>query len=392
VVALNPNSGVVVTASVRRPAARKRAMRSLSAGLGMDGTNRLPARDATPVGGDHEVLDRERYAGERRVGGPADERLRERLDDGVELAVGGDERRPRDVEDFGLGDLAGADGLREGGRVQLGVLVELHALQPPPSCRSAQYVRRPILRSGALQGKLLRMLRGMERAIGLVAARAAAPLAPAERAAEVLDGLRALVPYDCAALSAWDAAAGTYRPLAHVGYPDAVLSAVHGARFREELRAFGIIDGRGPVRIKDLPCDPASVATVAEVLWPAGLREGMTLVLYADGRHVGVLNLSTATAAHPTDEECRAVGLLAGALGAVAGVCAPVGAYGLTRRELQVLTLVAEARTNAEIAERLVVTRRTVTTHVEHILAKLGASSRTEAAVRAVREGLLVAL
>ena len=64
--------------------------------------------------------------------------------------------------------------------------------------------------------------------------------------------------------------------------------------------------------------------------------------------------------------------------------------YRLTARELDVLTLIARGCTNGEIAERLVVARGTVRTHVERVLDKLGATTRTEAAVRAIAEGLLV--
>jgi DNA-binding CsgD family transcriptional regulator len=61
----------------------------------------------------------------------------------------------------------------------------------------------------------------------------------------------------------------------------------------------------------------------------------------------------------------------------------------LTPRELDVLTLVASGRSNRQIAEALVVSVATVNTHVEHVLAKLEAPTRTACAVRASREGLL---
>ncbi|WP_137815216.1 ATP-binding protein [Gandjariella thermophila] len=52
----------------------------------------------------------------------------------------------------------------------------------------------------------------------------------------------------------------------------------------------------------------------------------------------------------------------------------------LTRRETQIAELIAEGLTNKEIAARLVISQRTVETHVEHILTKLGFSSRTQVA------------
>ena len=63
---------------------------------------------------------------------------------------------------------------------------------------------------------------------------------------------------------------------------------------------------------------------------------------------------------------------------------------GLTSRELQVLGLLVEGWANRRMAVALFVTERTVASHIEHILAKLAASSRTLAAVRALRQGLYV--
>lgn len=64
-------------------------------------------------------------------------------------------------------------------------------------------------------------------------------------------------------------------------------------------------------------------------------------------------------------------------------------AQSLTPREREVITLVAEGRTNREIGKRLGVAERTARTHVSNILAKLGLASRTQAAMWAVREGLV---
>ena len=60
----------------------------------------------------------------------------------------------------------------------------------------------------------------------------------------------------------------------------------------------------------------------------------------------------------------------------------------LTGREMDVLRLVAEGRTNAEIAEALVIGVGTVRTHVSNILGKLHLANRTQAALYALREGL----
>jgi DNA-binding NarL/FixJ family response regulator len=61
----------------------------------------------------------------------------------------------------------------------------------------------------------------------------------------------------------------------------------------------------------------------------------------------------------------------------------------LTARELEVLRLVGAGRANKQIAAELGISERTARTHVSNILAKLGLSSRTQAALWAAREGLV---
>lgn len=61
----------------------------------------------------------------------------------------------------------------------------------------------------------------------------------------------------------------------------------------------------------------------------------------------------------------------------------------LTRREMEVLTHIVEGHTNKRIADELSISYETVKEHVQHLLKKIGVTDRTQAAVWAIRSGIL---
>lgn len=71
------------------------------------------------------------------------------------------------------------------------------------------------------------------------------------------------------------------------------------------------------------------------------------------------------------------------------GAAKAPGPSPLSLRELDVLRLVVEGLSNQEIADKLILSVETVKTHMRHIMEKLAVSDRTQAAVKAMREGLL---
>ena len=84
-----------------------------------------------------------------------------------------------------------------------------------------------------------------------------------------------------------------------------------------------------------------------------------------------------------------AVGAVLTAAGHDAVVVRKTAPAGLTDREIEVLRLVADGCTNAQVARRLVISRRTAEHHVQHIYTKLGVSSRAAAALFAMEHDLL---
>ena len=71
------------------------------------------------------------------------------------------------------------------------------------------------------------------------------------------------------------------------------------------------------------------------------------------------------------------------------GVTREIQAEGLTERELDVIRLVAQGCSNHEIAQKLVISQKTVKTHVSNILGKLHLEDRTQLAIYALKKGLV---
>jgi DNA-binding CsgD family transcriptional regulator len=120
---------------------------------------------------------------------------------------------------------------------------------------------------------------------------------------------------------------------------------------------------------------------LAEALLSTGHREQATVA--ARAAHATAVRLG----AEPLRVALEALARR-GRLDLGAGVPAERGLAGLTPRELEVLRLLVEGRSNRQIAEQLFISGKTASVHVTNIMAKLGVHSRLEAAAMARRLGL----
>lgn len=220
----------------------------------------------------------------------------------------------------------------------------------------------------------------------------------------VLAALSGVMEYDHASLSRWDPLRRRHTTLAG-SYPDEATAYIETDLHHDPVFPVLRSPARGGLWLRDVPPQLLAASPgFQEVLRPLGIQDGVAQCLFtADGRYVGMLNVSIRRPRRAPDPARAAVTLLSEALaaavgspeepppGATAGVGRPAvdrRPGGLSPRELQVLAELTAGRTNREIAVRLHITPRTVGTHIEHILAKLGLPNRAAAAARAAAWGI----
>jgi DNA-binding CsgD family transcriptional regulator/tetratricopeptide (TPR) repeat protein len=195
---------------------------------------------------------------------------------------------------------------------------------------------------------------------------------------------------------------------AAIGEFDRVISRVRGDGALPEALAFRALAAAELARLRG-GHDPGPWRVAADKF--RELSEALR-VAYADFRAAEAIALSggrpveiaeplraafdvaSSVGARPFREEVEALARRAGialepATGSDTGGAVELG---LTDRELEVLRLIAEGRTNRQIGEQLFITTKTASAHVSHILMKLGVANRAEAGAAAHRLGLTGAL
>ena len=129
-------------------------------------------------------------------------------------------------------------------------------------------------------------------------------------------------------------------------------------------------------------------ATAKEFLLASGFTQGVSFLLVDDEVPVGTMHLNVRYTDEFGDRELKALDEARSTIQKEVAAIVRAGDLGLSRRELEVLNLMSWGATNVEISTALSLSRSTVATHVEKILAKLRASNR----VQAVRTALSLAL
>jgi DNA-binding CsgD family transcriptional regulator len=209
------------------------------------------------------------------------------------------------------------------------------------------------------------------------------------RVESFLDTLHRQVPYSAALVTTHDPVRGQQVEVASRGYRREVVTYVVD-EFLPRDPSFRLVASRPSdiLHWNTLPGFRRS-PVAAGYLIPAGFRQGSSMVLDdARGRPFGSLHVSL-------DEDLVTPATL-GALAMARRTVIPLAAADrrrrgttLSARELEVLHHLCDGLSNTEIAAALWVSRRTVATHIEHILRKLRTTNRVQAAVRAVALGLV---
>ncbi|WP_310720149.1 helix-turn-helix transcriptional regulator [Streptomyces lydicus] len=220
----------------------------------------------------------------------------------------------------------------------------------------------------------------------------------------VLAALSEVMEYDHASLTRWDPLRRRHTTLAG-SYPDDATAYIETRLHHDPVFPVLRSPARGGLWLRDVPRHLLAASPgFLEVLSPLGIQDGVAQCLFdADGRYVGMLNVSTRRPRHTPDPARAVVTLLTESLAAAVAprttpqrregaaddaAVPPRRPGGLSPRELQVLAELTTGRTNREIAERLYITPRTVATHIEHILTKLDLPNRAAAAARAATWGI----
>ena len=237
----------------------------------------------------------------------------------------------------------------------------------------------------------MRSLTDVARFVGSVAAAAASAAPAKDRIDAIVDEIGRVLPFVGMCINSAADSNGRSYIVCSRGYPDTILAWLESRDFLtewQELRP----SPRG-TRLRDTwDLDPLP-ATVRDFVVPLGFGGGVSVPLYTTaGEVLGGMHFSTESADDITDLAHDGLCLIAPTIKNLVRSLPPLTDWDpLSSREVEVLELIAHGKSNAAIATELYIAPRTAATHVEHILAKLGAANRAQAAVLGMQLQLIPA-
>lgn len=198
---------------------------------------------------------------------------------------------------------------------------------------------------------------------------------------------RAALPTAAGAFCFRPAARAPMRPLIAWGYREPVRRFLSSSIEADPAFTAVVAEPDRPLFWEDLP-GFRNGPTVRSLLAPAGFHEGTSMALTNGTELIGAMHLSFESPDVPPHAR-RFLACLRPQLVELARGAREPSAPELTPRELDVVRLLADGATNRRIAGTLGIAASTVGSHVEHIYAKLGVSSRAAAVAVAARDNLL---
>ena len=229
------------------------------------------------------------------------------------------------------------------------------------------------------------------RFLGWVAAAATSAAPAMDRIDAIVDEIGRMLPYVGMCINSAPGLSGRSGIVCSRGYPDTILAWLGSRDFHAEWQ--GLRPSPRGTRLKETwDLDPLPT-TVSEYVVPLGFGGGVSVPLYtAAGEVLGGMHFSTESTEDITDLAHDCLCLIAPAVkNLVQSLPQPTEMVPLSSRAIEVLELTARGKSNAAIAADLFIAQRTAATHVEHILSKLGAANRAQAAVLGVRLRLIAA-
>ena len=237
----------------------------------------------------------------------------------------------------------------------------------------------------------MKSLAAVAEFVSSVAAIATSTASRRDRVEAIVDEIGHVLPFVGVCISAAPDPRGHSEIVCSRGYPDAVLNRLGSREFRDEWR--GLRPSSRGTRLEDTWELEPLPETVREYVVPLGFGGGVSIPLpTAVPDAFGGIHVSTESAADITDFTQEGLFLIAPTMSNLIGPAERHGARSvLTSRECEVLQLIARGRSNAEISAELFIAQRTAATHVEHILAKLGATNRAHAVALGLQFDLIPA-